>query len=54
MRGGVRQYVAQETPQIDTEIGEKDHFSLVSKLHLETHGIDGSLALFRVTVAKFT
>ena len=25
LRGGVRQYVAQETPQIDTEIGKKDH-----------------------------
>ena len=25
MRGGVRQYVAQGIPQIDTEIGKKDH-----------------------------
>jgi hypothetical protein len=25
LRGGVRQHVAQETSQIDTEIGKKDH-----------------------------
>ena len=30
MRGGVRQYVAQGTPQIDTEIGKKDHLWMVA------------------------
>ena len=28
LRGGVRQYAAQETSQIDIEIGKKDHLGM--------------------------
>ena len=39
MRGGVRQYVVQEIPQIDTEIGKKDHFWLETS-NTRKHGAD--------------
>jgi hypothetical protein len=36
VRGGVRQYVAQGIPQIDTEIGKKDHLWMET-IHTRKH-----------------
>ncbi len=47
MRGGVLEYAAQATSQIDAEIGKKDHFRMETSLDLDpvSEGPDGAETL---------
>ena len=54
LRGGARQYVAQETPQIETEIGKKDHVWMETKEERWKMGLSTFKLMVTAIVISFT